>query len=212
VFLRLIWTVLLSLGLALPALAQSQSPTYHLDRLQIQAQAFLQTLPPAQPAVGETSASLQQQLQQSVSNSVWSQQMVRDDVGKILSTSQQLSEQARQGLTPDRLLSARSNLESLSRRLRVSLAALSLSPQSKTALDFLLLELDESAQALEVQREQLLAQQQKQRPGGFVSVGVGFAYPYGGAWAPYGWGVGTYYPYGWPGGPGPYPGFPRGCR
>jgi hypothetical protein len=190
VFLRLIWTVLLSLGLALPALAQSQSPTYHLDRLQIQAQAFLQTLPPAQPAVGETSASLQQQLQQSVSNSVWSQQMVRDDVGKILSTSQQLSEQARQGLTPDRLLSARSNLESLSRRLRVSLAA----------------------QALEVQREQLLAQQQKQRPGGFVSVGVGFAYPYGGAWAPYGWGVGTYYPYGWPGGPGPYPGFPRGCR
>ncbi len=197
----------------------AQSPSYHLERLQIQGRAFLQTLGPADPG-GETRVSVGEQLEQAASNSVWARQMVVDDVERILSTGAELSDRLSGEVLPDDLLAARSTLESLARRLRVSSAALDLSPSSRTAMDFLLLELEESARVMERQREQLLAQERERRAlsrreSGF-SVGYGF-----GAWGvPYGWG--TYYPYGCGYGPGPFYGgwgFPRvygigpgGCR
>lgn len=214
-FRYLVMTLLGSLVLAVPSLAQS--PSYHLERLQIQARAFLETLEPvAAPAV-EPTATVEQQLEQSTSNSVWSRQMVIDDVGKVLSAGQELSEQMREGVDSDELLAAKSTLESLARRLRVSSAALTLNPQSRTALDFLLLELEESSRMMEIQREQLLAEQRERRARNSLS--IGFGYGYGGYWGvPYGWG--SYYPYGSFYGPGPYySGFPgpygfgpRGCR
>lgn len=200
--------------------ALAQSPNYHLQRLQIQARGFLDTLEPIAPV--DTATSVAEQLEQSTSNSVWSRQMVSDDVTKIATASQELSAQLAEQATPDELLSAKSTLESLARRLRISSAALTLSPQSRTALDFLMLELEESSRAMEVQRGQLVAQQKARRAR--LSLGVGFGYGYGygydyGAWgSPFGWG--SYYPYGNAFGPGPfYSGFPggygfgpRGCR
>jgi hypothetical protein len=195
--------------------AWAQSASYHLERLQIQARDFLQTLQPAAAAEPLTSASVDQQLQQSNSNSVWSRQMVSDDVDKIIETSAQLSEQLRE-TDPDELLAARATVESLARRLRVSTSALNLSPASRTSLDFLMLELEESGKVMAVEREQLLAQEKQQRRS--YSVGLGFGLGYGGWGVPCGWG--SYYPYGY--GWGGYPSYagygrvygvsPRGCR
>jgi hypothetical protein len=193
----------------------AQSAVYHLERLQIQARVVLDTLEPVAPAVSETTSSVAEQLEQSTSNSVWSRQMVRDDVSKILQTGEELSVQLGQEADPDELLAAKSTLESLARRLRVSSAALTLSPQSRTAMDFLMLELAESSKALEGQRDQILAQQRVRRAR--VSLDGDFGYGFGYWGAPLGWG--TYYPYGNPFGPGPfYSGFPPfygvgpGCR
>lgn len=177
--------------------ASAQSAGYSLERLQGQARVFLATLG---PAASVTSASVEQQLQQT--NSVWSQQMVADDVNKILETSSEL-EANLQEPTPEALLAAKATLEGLARRLRVSSAALSLTPDSKTQLDFLMLELEESAKGMDLEREQLLAQQQQQRSSR-SSIGVGFGYGYGGWGVPYGWG--SYYPYGYDF--GVYPGYP----
>lgn len=199
--------------------AWAQSPSYHLERIQIQTQAFLATLPPM-PKPTDPSLPLEQQLDQSTANSTWSRQMVDDDLAKILATSQELSKQLREGeTTTDDLLSAKSTVESLARRLRVSSAALSLSSQSQTQLDFLMLELEEASLAMDAQREQLLAQEKARRSRASWDTGLGFGYGYGfGPWVPYGWG--TYYPYGCGYGPGPYYGGfprvygfgPRGCR
>lgn len=190
--------------------AWAQSPNYHLERLSIQARAFLETLPPL-PAANEASLPLDQQLDQSTSNSTWSRQMVQDDVTKILTTSQELSTQLRgEQISTDDLLAAKATVESLARRLRVSSAALTLSSQSKTQLDFLMLELEEASLAMDARREQMLAQEKSRRSRVSYDVGLGYGYGFGyGAWGvPYGWG--TYYPYGCGYGPGPYySGFPR---
>ena len=203
--------------------AWAESPSYHLQRLQIQARAFLDTMPPL-PSTADLAVPLDQQLAQSTSNSLWSQQMVREDVDKILKTSDELNAQMGQGMTADDLLAAKATMESLARRLRVSSAALNLSGQSKTQLDFLMLELDESSLAMDAERQQLIAQDKAQRARTSIGVGFGYGYGYGyggyggyGMWAPYGWG--SYYPYGNINGPGFYGGFPgaygygpRGCR
>lgn len=186
--------------------ASAQTAIDHLQRLQSQARAFLATLEPVAPV---TAASVEQQLQMTTSNSVWSRQMVTDDVTKVEQTAAQLEADLQQEPTPDALLAAKSTVEGLARRLRVSSAALSLTPESKTQLDFLMLELEESAKVIDLQREQMLAQYQQQRRSR-SSIGIGFGYGYGGWGVPYGWG--SYYPYGndfgvFPGYPG-FPGFP----
>lgn len=178
----------------------AQSAGYHLERLQIQARAFLETLPPP-PAPGtQTSATVEEQL--SPSGSVWSRKMVETDVNAVVQTAQQLSSKLSVGMAAKDLTSAQATLESLGRRLRVSSAALTLPPQSRTALDFLLLELDESAKIMASERAQLASQQRQLRRARPVTIGVGMGY-----WGvPYGWG--SYYPYGYGPGPSYYPGFP----
>ena len=109
--------------------ALAQSPNYHLERLQIQARAFLDTLEPIAPL--DTATSVAEQLEQSTSNSVWSRQMVSDDVTKIATASQELSAQLADQATPDELLSAKSTLESLARRLRISSCLLYTSPSPR---------------------------------------------------------------------------------
>lgn len=209
---RLLVTVYLVLALS-AGQVWAQSASYHLERLQIQGRAFLETFGPATQVSSETGATLSSRLQQATDNSVWAHQMVIDDVQKVVDTGREWSEQLKDP-TPDELRTARTTLESLTRRLRVSTAAVSVSAESQTALNFLFLELEESANVLELQRAQLLAQEASKRRSR-VQIGLGLGYGYGyGDWG-YPWGVGRYYPYGYGFGPGPYyPGFPyrpAGC-
>lgn len=176
------------LCLAFPAFAQSA--TYHLERLQIQARDFLEHLPAPAPTSDTLSVPLDEQLNASNTNSSWSRQMVIDDVKKIVETSRELTVTLAQP-TPENLLAARGTLDALARRLRVSSSALNLTPEAKTSLDFLMLELEESQNVADLQREQIVAQSQKrQRTSWQANVG------FGGYWgSPYGWG--SYYPYGY---------------
>lgn len=200
--------VISSLVLALLLLGSSvgaQTPAYHLERVPIQAHAFLESLPPAPAPGSEISATVEEQL--APSNSVWSRQLVVGDVESLIATARKIRLEMADGMTANDLSSAKTSLESLARRLRVSSAALTLSPQSRTALDFLLLELDESARVLGQERDQLQAHERQQRRARPVSIGVGVGL--GGWGVPYGWG--SYYPYGRAAGPGPYlpyPGYP----
>lgn len=186
--------------LAGPVLAEG--PGYHLERLQRQALTVLESLPPAPVAGSELSATVEQQL----SGSPWSRQMVSDDLRKVVETTRSLDESLSKEATSDGLLQARSQLESLARRLRVSSAALTLGPAGQTAMNLLLLDLDEAALSMTEARDQLVAQRRGRRVGvTSVSLGVGL----GGWGLPYGWG--GYYPYGqgFGYGPGPYyPGYP----
>lgn len=195
-------SILMAALLTLPVLAQG--PAYHLERLQRQALSVLELLPAPTASGSEVNASLQDQL----SGSAWSRQMVADDVRQVVETTRSLDESLAKEASSDALLRARSQLESLSRRLRVSSSALTLAPAGKTAMDLLLLDLEEAATSMSEARDQVMAQQRGRRVAArSVSIGVGF----GGWGAPYGWG--GYYPYGYGFGPGPYyPGFlPGGC-
>ncbi len=186
--------------------AFAQSASYHVERLGIQARAFLETLGPLTPEHADTSESLNERLAQTTDNSHWAKQTVVDDVNKILEAGRKWSPKL-QNASPEDLSSARTELESLARRLRVSSAALNLSSESRTSLDFLLLELEESGNVMELQRTQLLAQERSHRRNR-MQIGVGLGYGLNGWGTPWGWG--SYYPYGNIHGPGPYlsPGFP----
>ncbi len=201
-------SLLMGAMLALPALAEG--PGYHLERLQRQALTVLELLPPPAPAGSELSASVQEQL----AGSPWSRQMVSDDVRQVVETTRSLDESLSKEATADGLQQARSQLESLGRRLRVSSSALTLAPAGRTAMDLLLLDLEEAAQSMAEARDQVLAEQRGRR-GGVRSVSVGVGFGGWGGWGmgvPYGWG--GYYPYGYGAGPGPYlpayPGFMPG--
>ena len=187
--------------------AFAQSASYHVERLQIQARAFLDTIEPLDAESTDPSESLNERLAQAADNSRWAKQAVVDDVNKILETGRTWSPRL-QNATPEDLSSARTAFETLARRLRVSSAALTFSSKSRTALDFLLLELEESSNVMELQRTQLLAHE-KSRRRSRVDIGLGLGYGMNGWGTPWGWG--SYYPYGNGFGPGPYysPGFPH---
>lgn len=199
-------TALLFVSLTTSA-AFAQSASYHVERLQIQARAFLETIGPLDAESTDPAESLNERLAQATDNSRWAKQAVVDDVNKILETGRDWSPRL-QDATPEELGSARSAFETLARRLRVSSAALTFSVESRTALDFLLLELEESTNVMELQRSQILAQE-KSRRRSRVNIGLGLGYGIDGWGTPWGWG--SYYPYGNGFGPGPYyaPGFPH---
>lgn len=185
----------------------AESATYHLKRLEIQARAFvalaqLEKTSPA-PGLDSTGATVDEQLQQAVERPSWAENMVLEDVKSLLSTTAAL-EQELVDAGPEEFLRARVELESLSRRLRVSTSPLQLDPQQTAALELMMLELDESANALSAEREQMLAQKESNRRRTRIGVGVGFGDPWGwgggwggwgGAWAPVGGWGGVYNPY-----------------
>ncbi len=184
---------------------RAQSASYHLELLQIQGRAFLATFGPATQTPAEPGTTLDTLLHQTTENSIWAHQMVVDDVQKVMDAGREWSTKL-ENATAEELQSARTSIESLARRLKVSTAAVNLTPESRTSLDFLFLELEESADVMELQRARLLAQEASRRRSR-VQIGFGLGYGYDvGGWG-YPWGVGRYYPYGF--GPGPYyPGFP----
>lgn len=205
---RHLLTTLIVVALCASA-AWAQSAGYHLERLHIQSQAFLNVFGPAVAPPSDTGVSLDERLHQATKHSVWAHQMVLDDVDKVVEASREWSSKLTNA-TPDELQTARTTLETLSRRLKVSTSAVELTPQARTALDFLFLELEESAKTLDLQRAQLLAREVSRRRSR-VHIGVGLGYYGYGPYGPWGhpWGVGRYYPYGYGFGPGPfYPGYP----
>ena len=186
--------------------ASAQSASYHLERLDIQGRAFLDTFGPSVAAPIDPQTPLDTRLQGATDNSLWAHQMVVDDATKIVESGREWAGKL-QKATPDELGTARTTLESLARRLRVSTSAVNLTEESRTALSFLFLELEEASKALEVEKAQLLAQQASRRSRVQIGFGLGYGYGYGN-WG-YPWGVGSYYPYGYGFGPGPYyPGLP----
>ena len=203
-----LFTILIVMALC-ASTAWAQSTGYHLDRLRIQSQSFINVFGPAVALPSETGSTLDDRLHQTTEHSVWAHQMVLDDVDKVFEASREWSAKLANA-TPDELQTARTTLEALSRRLKVSTVAVDLTPQARTALDFLFLELEESAQTLELQRAQLLAREASKRRSR-VHIGFGLGYYGHGPYGPWGhpWGVGRYYPYGYGFGPGPfYPGYP----
>ena len=223
----------LSVVLAVMLLGQSalaESSDYHLKRLEIQARAFLALMgsdmdvanpveqtPPAPelvPAngteneVGDNETRVNQQLSEAVAAPTWAENMVREDIMSLLSTSETLRNQL-QNSDSEEYLRAKVELESLARRLRISTAPLALEPQQKAALDLMMLELDEATTAMTNTREALIARKENSRRqrsrasfgvgygwGGFGSPWGGWASPWGyyGAYSPY-FGGGFYRPY-----------------
>ena len=221
----------LSVVLALVLLGQNalaESSDYHLKRLEIQARAFMALMgsdtdvadptgqaPPApelvpaqSPEESDSETRVNQQLQEAVASPTWAENMVREDIMSLLSTSQTLRNQL-QNSDSEEYLRAKVELESLARRLRISTAPLTLAPQQKAALDLMMLELDEATTALTNTREAIIARNEDSRRrrsratfgvgygwGGFGSPWGGWAGPWGyyGAYSPY-FGGGFYRPY-----------------
>lgn len=206
--------------------ALAESATYHLKRLEIQTRALLSVLGEQSAPVDEsntpaseegsresTSQPIEQQLEQTANSPTWAEEMVREDLNSLLSTTSDLQEQLKSP-NEEKYLKAKVELESLARRLRVSTAPLQLDPQQRAGLELTMLELEESIASVSIEREQQMAQKEKRRARTRVNVGVGVGW---GGWGPWGysswgspWG---YSPYGWNTWYRPYPRFyRRGCR
>lgn len=207
-----------------PALAESAD--YHLKKLEIQARTFLalfgQDMDQSNPVTDTTDETNEQsdseltvnkQLDQAVAAPTWAENMVREDVLSLLSTSETLRGQL--GSTDsDEYLRAKIKLESLARRLRISTAPLELEPQHQAALDLMMLELDEATSVMTNKREAIIARREdsrRRRSRATFGVGYGWGSPWGG-WGP--WGYGAYSPFFGGGFYRPYRrGFyRRGCR
>lgn len=196
--------------------AVAETADYHLKRLEIQAKAFLAQLgakpdagaPEAgQPNVvsGENleepvaAASVDEQLENTVEAPTWAENMVREDLEKLLATSQNLRAQLKEGDTEE-YLKAKVELESLARRLRISTSPLELTPQQTANLELMMLELEESSNSVTNTREAILTRQQARRHRSNINIGLGLGYGwgYGGAFSPWGyspWGFGGYGPF-----------------
>lgn len=186
----------------------AETADYHLKRLEIQTRAFLAQMegPPAAqaPLPVDEGAEINQQLNQTANDPTWAEKMVIEDLHSLLSTSETLRDNL-DGRNKEEYLRAKIELESLARRLRISTAPLDLSPQDQAGLELVMLELEEAASTLTIQREQMIAaEDNRRRQRSRVSVGVGFG-GFGG-WGP--WGFNRWGGYG---GFGPYcgPGFYR---
>lgn len=186
----------------------AETADYHLKRLEIQTRAFLAQMegaPSAQtPLPVDEGAEINQQLNQTANDPTWAEKMVIEDLHSLLSTSETLRNNL-DGRNKEEYLRAKIELESLARRLRISTAPLDLSPQDQAGLELVMLELEEAASTLTIQREQMIAaEDNRRRQRSRVSVGVGFG-GFGG-WGP--WGFNRWGGYG---GFGPYcgPGFYR---
>jgi hypothetical protein len=185
----------------LTQVAIAESATYHLKRLEIQTKAFLATLdgqtsvPPANPVSLDDmseSTSVEEQLRVTVEAPTWAENMVRDDLLSLLSTSQALQQQL-QNADTEEYLRAKIELESLARRLRISTSPLELNPQQTASLEFVMLELEEASAVLAHERQQRIAKNESDRRRERVSIGMGFGY---GGWGPWGynnWGYGGFY-------------------
>ena len=190
--------------LALFILTQSalaETADYHLKRLEIQARAFLAQLEaPSTPqsSLTDTQSNIDEQLQSTVEEPTWAENMVRDDIQSLLAASESLREQIK-SRDSDEYLRAKTELESLARRLRISTSPLILDPQQTASLELMMLELEESAAVMNHEREQLLSQRESNRRRSGVNLGVGMGFGYGpwGGWGPWGspWGVGAFNPY-----------------
>ena len=183
--------------------ALAETADYHLKRLEIQARAFLAQL--QAPAATEgtltldtQSTNIEEQLQTTVAEPTWAENMVREDIQSLLAASESLREQIKDR-DSEEYLKAKIELESLARRLRISTSPLILDPQQTASLELMMLELEESAAVMNHEREQLLSQKENNRRRGRVNMGVGLGYGYGpwGGWGPWGspWGVGAFNPY-----------------
>lgn len=177
--------------------ALAESASYHLKRLEIQAKAFLAQLEEPPGPLEQPSATVDQQLSQSVDQSSWAENMAREDVNSILSTTPTLIDSVKSG-DKEEYLKAKIELESLARRLRISTSPLELDAQQTASLELLMLELEESAAVLSQEREQLMARQDSARRADRrrFSVGLGLGYGGWGGWGPWGyngWGAGPFY-------------------
>jgi hypothetical protein len=187
--------ILISLSLAfLTQAVLAESASYHLKRLEIQTRAFLAQLDEPSVPVQPEGMPVEEQLDVRVNNeSTWAEDMAREDLASILSSTPVLLESLR-SRKDEEYSKARVELESLARRLRISTSPLELNPQQQASLDLLMLELEEATTILSHEREQLLTQRESQRRRRRVSVGVGYGW---GGWSP--WGYNT-----WGGYNGPY--------
>lgn len=196
----------LVLGLAAQSLAETAD--YHLKRLEIQTRAVLAIMgedpstTPLETQTGqqenaEVEPTLQMQLDQAVEAPTWAENMAKEDLHSVLSTSQTLQNKLRNADT-DEYLKAKVELESLARRLRISTAPLELAPQNKASLELLMLELNEAANAISQERDSRIAQKDSRRRRSQVNIGIGYGYGYGyGPWGPGAWGPWGYSRYGW---------------
>jgi hypothetical protein len=186
--------IFITLGLAiLTQTVWAESAGYHLRRLEIQTRAFLAELDQPTLLVQPDGMSVDEQLDASVNNgSTWAEDMAREDLNSILSTTPVLIESLNSG-NDDEYSKARVELESLARRLRISTSPLLLDPRQQASLDLLMLELEEATAIIGQEREQVLAQTESKRRRTRVNVGVGWGGGWGG-WGPWGYGGGYYRP------------------
>ena len=202
---RKLGPLLLALALSIQS-ASAQNPSYHLKKLEIQARAFLQSLhlepqapenttSEAEPN-GQTfgaNASVQEQVGETAT---WSENLAREDLSSIITTSQELQESLSGDSSSDDFRDARNRLDSLARRLRVSSSPLELDPQQSASLELVQLELEEAQNSVDLERGNRVDSGTQ-----FGGSGIGFGYGYG-----YGYGYGGY------GCGGGFLGFRRGFR
>lgn len=186
----------LYLGLSILLLSSpvwAYSGNYHLERLKIHGEAFLRAFVtvPEEPAEQDpTSLTVEEQLERANDGKTWAQELVVQDVQRLLEVATELSP-TMESPNSEAYLQAKASLDSLARRLRVSSAAVEMKADQKLAFDLLMLELDEAKLAMEEGRKQLLAQQQQQRRRSNWSTRIGFGYGWGYPYNYYGpWGYG----------------------
>lgn len=205
-----------------PAFAHTAA--YHAEKLQLQAKAFLSSFRVQQnvhhiPRMeGEHPDTTGSSLQPTAETSTWSAELVREDLEKLVEVSTELK-----GLlanpSPEDFVSAKSKLDSIARRLRVSSSAASLTESEQLNLQLVMLELEETERNIDASRQQIAAQQSQQRSRTNLNLGIGFGSAWGGPWGgPWGGGFSPFFGnnIGWGGGWGGRRiyrrGFRRGCR
>ena len=203
-----------------PAFAHSAS--YHAEKLQLQAKAFLKSFRVQQRAHlvprmhGQENPDLDPTLQDTVQNPTWSSELVREDLEKLVEVSAEVK-----GLlanpSPEDFASAKSKLDSVARRLRVSSAAASFTESEKLNFQLVMLELEETERTIDESRQTIANQQSQRRSRNRVNIGLGFGGGWGGPWGGWGGGFSPFYGnrFGWGGWGGRRifrRGFRRGCR